>query len=47
MTATAMLIIGISVLQIILILLFSKRGGARGVNLTALSNESRDGYLPE
>jgi hypothetical protein len=45
MDTTTLVIIGLAVLVIVLILLFSRGGRSRHVDLQPLSNESRDRYL--
>ena len=47
MDTTTLVIIGLAVLVIVLILLFSRGGRSRHVDLQPLSNESRDRYLTE
>jgi hypothetical protein len=47
MDTTTPAIIGLAVLVIVLILLFSRGGRSRHVDLQPLSNESRDRYLTE
>ena len=47
MDTTTLVIIGLAVLVIVLMLLFSKGGRRARVDLQPLSNESRDRYLTE
>ena len=47
MDTTTLVIIGLAVLVIVLMLLFSRGGRSRHVDLQPLSNESRDRYLTD
>src|SRR6266850_1193309 len=47
MDTTTLVIIGLAVLVIVLMLLFSRGGRSRQVDLQPLSNESRDRYLTD